>query len=142
MSEQPAQPTYIDTVNETPPEKPEGSPAVVPLLQLPRRRRAEVVRKLGNLRERQRDLPDIGDAEALADDDAERTPEQEKAMLDRAAAMFDLFADFEELLVEVAEDPEAMRAWLTSADDQALSALTGYYMRTFQAGEAPASPAS
>lgn len=136
------QPTYVDTANEAPAEPPPGAPELVPLLQLPRRRRADVVRRLGELRKHQNELPQAVQAGEQPDPDAERTPEQEQAMLDQAAGMFDLLADMEEMLAEVAKDRQAFDAWLSQADDQALTALAGYYLRTFQVGEAQASPAS
>lgn len=136
-----AQQSYVDAVNETPPAKPEGAPELVPLLQLPRRKRADVIRRLGGLRERQQHLPEPGEDD-VPEQTEQMSPEQEKETLDRAAQMFELLADFEEMLAEVAADRDEFTAWVAQADDEQLSRLAGYYLRTFQVGEAPASPAS
>lgn len=140
------QPTYTDQVNEEMPAKPDGAPELVPLLQLQRRRRAHVIRRLSELRKHQNELPQSALAELAEDEEAEggqeRTPEQEQEMFAYTASMFDLLADAEELLTEVAKDREAFTEWVAQADDQALMALAGYYLRTLQPGEALASPGS
>lgn len=123
---------YIDDA-AAPVKKPEGAPDLTPLLQLPRRQRASVMRKLDGLLKRQASIPAV--PEQGEDDD-------QTATLERAAGMFDLLADFEELLRDVSKDKPLYDAWLEGANDADLTALAGYYMRTFQAGEAQASPAS
>lgn len=126
--------SYIDAANTPAPVKPEGAPDFVPLLQLPRRRRAEVIRLVKGLVKKQKELglsesPDAENIE-LTDD------EQQERNLDRAAAMFELLAEFEDLLRAVARDPEHFAAWIENANDADLSAAAGWYMRTFQTGEA------
>lgn len=105
-------------------EKPDGAPDMIPFKAVPRRRRAELMRKLTALQEREAEV------KAVRGDNAEAgaTPEQ-------AAVVFDFLADLEELLVEAAMDPEAFTAWANSCEDRELTALFGWYVTTFQVGE-------
>lgn len=140
--EQPAESSYVDIAQAIPVEKPEGSPELVPLLQLPRRKRPDVLRRLKALTERQANLPTTESGEAVLDPAALADPAKVSAGLDTAAEMYELLADFEEMLEVVAADPDEFRKWAARVSDVALGQLAGYYMRTMQAGEAQASPES
>lgn len=131
------QDTYVDQQNDTdePLEKPEGAPELLPILRLPRRRRGAVVASVMRLNEAQQEFAGDSDAETVTVDIKSLSPE-------RAERMFDLLADLEDVLRGVAADQAAFDAWAENADDGALSALFGFYMKTFQVGEASASSAS
>lgn len=127
--------SYTDEAQAAPAEKPEGAPDLTPLLKLPFDKRADVLEALA----------DITDAQAKADaefPDAEGDKEDQGVSVRRAAALFRLMGKLEGMLRQVAVDAESFDAWREHSNDNDLSQLAGYYMRTFQVGEASASPAS
>lgn len=102
-----------------PTERPEGSPALVPFKAVPRRRRADMMRLFADIRSKK---------DALDAVDADRTPE-------RAAAMYELLAACEDMLLEAADNRDEFAAWVGSCDDAELMALFGWYCSRFQVGE-------
>ena len=114
-----------------PPARPDGSPDLWPFLSLPRRGRAEFLRKLA--------------AVQTAMDGLGFTPEDTGGFtLSDGAAVFDLMADVEDLLslavAPVDGAAAAFRAWSAAATDTALMELMAWYVAQFQPGEATASP--
>lgn len=106
--------------------KPKGSPNLWPFQQLPRRKRAEFLRKLATLQETQKGLSLSEDGNVEPD-------------ISDAAGVFDLLADLEDTLRIVAEDADAFDAWVAKCSDTQLQQLSTWYMDRFQVGEAQAS---
>lgn len=103
----------------TPPTKPAGSPALVPFLAAPRRARAQFMRKIE---------PILTAAEKLGG--------QKDTSIGTAAGVYDMLADAEDLLAQVAVDETAFREWSGPASDDDLLGLFSWYVGTFQPGEA------
>lgn len=116
-----------------PPEKPAGSPELLAPIDVPRRRRAEMLRALGALGKRSVELGVI--AEDLSEPDKELDFDDFAA----AAGLLDLVADIEETLAVCAADPDAFAEWAKRADEGDLLALFSWYTAQFAPGEASAS---
>jgi hypothetical protein len=126
------------------PEKPDGSPAMVPFIALARRERAKAMRLLAKLR---------GSAGALEAHHGDRLAALQKAAdegielddmddgaFEAGADMIEMAADVEEVLLVCAEDPDEFRLWAKAATDNAVLDLFGWYSHSFRMGEATASP--
>lgn len=129
MSEPTAEPTFSEQVEDeaVPREKPEGSPDLIPFKAVPRRRRADMMRAFETVQGKQDELEAIK-AESEKDD-------AEGSTAGRAAVIFDLLADCEEMLTFAAVDAEVFRTWASSCEDNDLMALFGWYCSRFQMGE-------
>lgn len=120
-----------DEANETTEvQRPEGAPDLWPFHQLPRRKRALMLRRLAALQERAEsmnldDLPEEGD-------------EVTGQTILQAADAFDLAADAEEFLSAAClpGEQETFEAWCRTADDQAVLDLMSWYTARFDVGEA------
>lgn len=124
MSENEATESFAEKVEDeaVPKAKPEGSPDLIPFKAVPRRQRADMMRAFEKVQASQEEL-----AKHQSDDEAS-TPA-------RAAVIFDLLADCEEMLTLAAVNPETYTAWARTADDNDLMALFGWYCSRFQVGE-------
>lgn len=130
-------------------EYPPGTPTLLPLLKLPRMRRAAAYKALGAIAEQQRKT-DPGDAS----EDDEQRPETDQASEsaddaeDTKVAEIDItelgdrylvVALIEEYLAIVALNEELFRAWALEVDDADLVRVFNVYTRKAQPGEAKSS---
>lgn len=111
--------------------KPEGLPGLWPLHAMPRRKRAEAVRQMADVTER---------FAKLSDEEPDENGEIELDM-SKVAVMADaieVMADIEEYLATVAQPghEDEVKEWAAAASDTDLMAAFGWYVRTFQPGEA------
>lgn len=103
------------------PAKPKGSPNLYPFAALPRRQRAQFMRKLDVVMTRQ-DALDVSEDGTLE--------------LSDAAEAYELMADMEDLLAVAAEDADAFSAWAAKAGDGEITDLLTWYIARFSVGEA------
>lgn len=106
-------------------EKPEGSPELVPFISLPRRVRADFLRAVGKITERQAEI--------------DKMTKSKKGDMSAAVTMMELLADMEDALAVVAKPEKTFRAWALEAEDAAITDLFSWYFRAFSVGESPAS---
>lgn len=109
---------------------PDGAPAMVPFVRVPRRRRAEFTIALEQIRTT---LTEQGVTPGETD-----SAKVEAALAEHPSQVMVLVADIEDLLAPVAEDPEGFLAWAVSAPDADLMRLFSWYVADL--GEAGASP--
>lgn len=111
--------------------KPEGLPGLWPLHAMPRRRRAEAVRQMAVVTEKFSKLSD-----EQPDENGEIELDMSKVGV--MADAIEVMADIEDYLVAVAQPghEDQVKEWALAADDSALMAAFGWYVRTFQPGEA------
>lgn len=115
-------------------EKPDGMPAVWPIVGMPRRKRATVFRSIATISEGLQRLSDVA-----ANEDGEI--EIDLSKIGVMADFLELAEDIADLLVESAApgQEDAMRAWAEKADETVLASTFGWYMSTMNPGEAAGS---
>lgn len=104
----------------TPPSYPEGAPELIPFMKLGFRKRAAWLAKVGPVEDKVKAMPDKGTAIGAAG----------------AAEMYELMAEMDDLLREVAADPDQYDAWVAANSDAAFGDLFTAYMARAQPGEA------
>lgn len=112
--------------------KPAGSPGLWPLFKLPRRTRADVLRKFRDLQAREDVFERFKGHEG----------DEQSVDMNDAADLYDVLADIEEILVAVAAPGADVAAWAAKASDEDIMHLFNWYAEQLQPGEAPASPTS
>lgn len=121
-------------------EYPEGTPVLVPLLALPRMRRADAYEALGQVTTYQRQVKTADgedDAEPELDDEGNPKPRE----IDPASfgAQYRVVAYVEEYLRTVAASPKAFDEWARGVSDSDLIKTFNVYLRKAQPGEAESS---
>jgi hypothetical protein len=110
---------------------PDGCPELIPVLRLPRSRRADYYDAMSRVSEMQRSA---SGAEKVAD---ESRPVEIR--LAEVADMNRMLAAIEDLLAVVAADPDEFRAWALDVDDSILVEAFNAYIARTQPGEASSS---
>lgn len=126
-------PTQLDGIAADaapPPEYPPGCPTLLPVLALPRARRADYYDRIAEVARQQH----AADPVAASDPDAAM-----EVKASEAAGMMRLLASIEELLAVVAADESELRAWAAAAADTDVAQAFNVYMRRTQPGEASSS---
>lgn len=136
-------------------EYPEGAPELLPVLALPRMRRADAYEVLGHIQDQQRQVkqlerddegeptgdPDLDDG--LTEEDAELKPVELDPL--SYGAQYRVVAYIEQYLGVVAKSPKAYAAWVAGPNgndgvsDADLVKTFNVYMRRSQPGEAASS---
>jgi hypothetical protein len=121
-------------------EYPEGTPVLVPLIALPRMRRADAYEALGQVTTYQRQVKTADgedDAEPELDDEGNPKPRE----IDPASfgAQYRVVAYVEAYLRVVAEDEKAFDKWAAKVPDSDLITTFNMYLRKAQPGEAESS---
>jgi hypothetical protein len=123
-------------------EYPEGTPVLIPVLALPRMRRADAYEALGHVQALQRQVKQLQPEEAdePADEDDENT-EVKPVELDPLSygTQYRVVAYIEEYLAVVAKNPVELRAWAARVDDSTLVQAFNVFIRKTQPGEAESS---
>jgi hypothetical protein len=126
-------------------EYPEGTPVLVPLLALPRMRRADAYEALGQVTTYQRQVKTADGDGADGEDDAEPELDDEgnpkPREIDPASfgAQYRVVAYVEEYLRTVAASPKAFDEWAAKVPDSDLITTFNVYLRKAQPGEAESS---
>lgn len=115
-------------------EYPEGVPALLVLLALPRRRRSAYFRALAVVADHQ---AKSAKHKVVTDPSKDKRPVELK--LAHAADQADLVAAVEDLLATVAVDEETYRKWALEATDADLVKTYNVWMKKTQPGEASSS---
>lgn len=110
---------------------PAGCPELIPVLSLPRGRRADYYDAMAKVSELQKPS---GAVEQITDEDRPMT-----LRLTEVADMTRLLAAIEDLLVVVAADPDGFRRWALEVEDNTLAQAFNVYIRRTQPGEASSS---
>lgn len=113
-----------------PPEKPGGTPDLVPYQSLARRQKAVLYRALGAMQDNSKTVVGLKGTKAkpAADDGTVSVTE--------AAALMDLMADAEDVVLAAAVSRDDAELWLTIASDADLMGLFSWYVSVMQPGEA------
>lgn len=129
-------------------EYPEGTPTLLPVLALPRMRRADAYEALGHIQDEQRKVKraeapgedDTSDVEASEPDD-DQDDEVKPVELDPLSygAQYRVVAYIEQYLGVVAKDPKDFLIWKTKVTDADLVKAFNVYMKRAQPGEAASS---
>jgi hypothetical protein len=124
-------------------EYPEGTPVLIPVLNLPRMRRADAYEALGQIQDLQRRVKSLKpeDDDEPADDEDVENPKVKPVKLDPLSygTQYRVLAYIEEYLAVVAKDPKEFREWAQQADDSDLTEAFNVYIRKTQPGEAESS---
>jgi len=133
-------------------EYPEGAPELLPVLALPRMRRADAYEVLGHIQDQQRQVKQLerDDDDDLDSDDADEQNEDAELKpveLDPLSygAQYRVVAYIEQYLGVVAKSPKAYAAWVAGPNgddgvsDADLVKTFNVYMRKAQPGEAASS---
>lgn len=121
---------------------PEGTPELLPVLKLPRMRRADAYDALGRIQAQQREVKTLSGTPAVDENAVEdESTEVEPVELDPLSygAQYRVIAYIEEYLGVVAKDPEAFAAWAADVRDSDLVKVFNVYIRKTQPGEAESS---
>lgn len=121
-------PSKVDELAAVPREYPPGAPALRPLMQLGFRQRAKAMRAYATLEPTMRSFNDQQQSDGARVD------------LTQAAAIFEMFAQVDDLLTLCALDPERYRVWVDQASDDQFMELFSIFMERTQPGEAQPSP--
>ena len=119
---------------------PEGTPELLPVLRLPRMRRADAYDALGLIQAQQREVKTLSGEPAVSEEAAEGA-EVKPVELDPLSygAQYRVIAYIEQYLGVVAKDPVAFAAWAADVRDADLVKAFNVYIRTTQPGEAESS---
>jgi hypothetical protein len=124
-------------------EYPEGIPVLVPLLALPRMRRADAYEALGQVTTYQRQVKTAdgadGDEAAEPELDDEGNPKPREIDPASFGAQYRVVAYVEEYLRTVAASPKAFDEWAQGVSDSDLIKTFNVYLRKAQPGEAESS---
>jgi hypothetical protein len=124
-------------------EYPEGTPVLVPLLALPRMRRADAYEALGQVTTYQRQVKTAdgadGDEAAEPELDDEGNPKPREIDPASFGAQYRVVAYVEEYLRTVAASPKAFDEWAQNVPDSDLIKTFNVYLRKSQPGEAESS---
>ena len=120
-------------------EYPEGAPTLIPMLALPRMRRADAYDALGQITRWQREV-----RESQPDEDTEPPAEGEDEKpreIDPASygAQYRVVAYVEEYLRSVAANEKVFNIWAAQVDDGDLIKTFNVYLKKTQPGEAESS---
>jgi hypothetical protein len=129
---------------------PEGAPEFLPVLKLPRMRRADAYEALGQIQAEQRKVKRVARAEDDDADTGEGEPAGDEAGEDVApkpveldplsyGAQYRVIAYIEQYLGVVAQDPKAYATWAVGVGDADLVKTFNTYIRKTQPGEAESS---
>lgn len=123
---------------------PEGAPEFLPVLKLPRMRRADAYEALGLIQAEQRKVKRVERAEtddAIEADTDQAGEELKPVELDPLSygAQYRVIAYIEQYLGVVAQDPKAYATWATGVSDADLVKTFNTYIRKTQPGEAKSS---
>lgn len=126
---------------------PPGTPNLVPILKLPRMRRAAAYTALGAIAAQQRktDLGDAAKSDPVESEDDEQQPETDEATkvaeidITELGDRYLVVALIEEYLAVVAEREDIFRAWAIEVDDTDLVKVFNVYTKKTQPGEAKSS---
>lgn len=141
-SQESVEPSVVDSLAEdaVPDEYPEGSPLLLPMLQIrPRSRRAEFKRKYAEFAKMQAQVRDMQDDLAKLADDADASTEATAQRLELWANIDDYYQLIDELMAMAAVHPEHYREWSDEVDDAGLVLVFSVYSKRAQPGEAPSS---
>jgi hypothetical protein len=121
-------------------EYPEGTPVLIPVLNLPRMRRADAYEALGQIQSLQRQVKRLTpeDGDELAEGDAVEAKPVELDPLSYGA-QYRVVAYIEKYLAVVAEDENKFKSWALAVDDSDLVKAFNVYIRKTQPGEAESS---
>lgn len=125
-------------------EYPPGTPVLLPLLKLPRLRRAAAYKALGEIAAQQRRTDPGGKPDEPDPGGDEQRPETDRAKVDEIditelGDRYLVVALLEEYLAVVAADEPMFRAWALDVDDAELVKVFNVYTRKTQPGEAASS---
>lgn len=125
---------------------PEGCPEFIPVLALPRMRRADAYEALGQIQAQQRQVksvePDSSeDEDATPADAGDEAAEVKPVEIDPASygAQYRVIAYIEQYLGVVALSPKAFAEWAANVSDTDLVRAFNVYIRKTQPGEAESS---
>jgi hypothetical protein len=122
-------------------EYPEGAPEFLPVLKLPRMRRADAYEALGQIQAQQRQVKTAEDAPAEESDEDAADGEVKPVEIDPLSygAQYRVIAYIEQYLGVVARDPGAFAKWAVDVSDGDLVKTFNVYIRKTQPGEAESS---
>jgi hypothetical protein len=131
-------------------EYPEGTPVLIPLLALPRMRRADAYEALGHISAQQKAVRTLDGEPVEAGDDASDDGADDESDEDAAAkvreidpatygAQYRVVAYVEQYLRAVAANAKAFDAWALRVSDPDLITTFNVYLRKTQPGEAESS---
>lgn len=123
-------------------EYPEGTPTLLPVLALPRMRRADAYEALGHIQDEQKKVRRAATSDDVAEsEDGEQDDEVKPVELDPLSygAQYRVVAYIEQYLGVVAKHREIFDAWATGVSDADLVKAFNVYMRKAQPGEAASS---
>lgn len=131
-----------DVAEETePPEYLDGTPVLIPILSLPRMRRADAYEALGKIQSLQRKVKakrgDTEDTEPELDENGD--PKVTEIDTEIFGDQYRVVAYIEEYLAAVAANEQVFRAWAIGLDDADLVKTFNIYIRRTQPGEAESS---
>ena len=121
-------------------EYPEGTPTLIPMIALPRMRKADAYEALGQITSWQRQVreadPEGGEEPELDDEGNEKPREIDPASY---GAQYRVVAYVEEYLRTVAANEKAFTAWAARVSDSDLVKTFNVYLKKTQPGEAESS---